>query len=307
MKKNLLFIGMISWACLGISQSMPSVFNLSSGTYNFTSWDSLSPAGTYPPNMVFNISTVADPGELDEPSADWLCLYNITSRSRVNGLGTDGLSFLNTSNFQDTDVRCGGAAGDVGGYIAGTVVGLNTSSRQNIGVSYKASLLSQGDGIPAPRVYNLQLQYKIGAGTWTNVSSGLFSSNGLTTGDDQIFSNLSLPAECNNQSAVYLRWKYFMLSANDGGTRPKIGLDDITVSSDVFTGIESINGAAKIRVAGQNETTLFLSQPVSIQVYDSLGKLHFKQDQTSQVNISLLEKGCYILRSDAGLVHKFIK
>ncbi len=65
MKKSLLFIGMISWASLGFTQTMPSTFNLSTGNYNFNVWDSLTQAGNYPSNMIFHISANSDPAELD--------------------------------------------------------------------------------------------------------------------------------------------------------------------------------------------------------------------------------------------------
>ena len=307
MKKSLLFIGMFSWASLGFTQTMPSTFDLSTGNYSFTAWDSLSQAGNYPPNMIFHISTNGDPAELDEPTGDWVCLYNLTSRSRINGLGTDGIAFINTSNFQDTDIRCAGDPGDIGGYMVGTVVGMNASNRQNIGVSFKATLITQGDGLPAPRVYNLQLQYKVGSGNWTNANAGLFSSNGLSSGDDQNFTNITLPSECNNQSQLFIRWKYFMLSANDGGTRPRIGLDDITINSDVFTSIDQVNIGNKQIVLGQNESTIFISQPSIIHIFDLVGKLITIQNNTTKVDISNLGEGNYILRSSEGLIYKFTK
>jgi hypothetical protein len=307
MKKSLLFIGMISWASTGFTQTMPSAFDLSSGNYSFTTWDSLSSAGSYPPNMIFQISTNADPAELDEPTGDWLCLYNLTSRSRVNGLGVDGIAFLNTSNFQDTDIRCGGDPGDIGGYMAGTVVGINASNRQNIGVSFKATLITQGDGLPAPRVYNLQLQYKAGNGNWTNVNAGTFSSNGLTSGDDQNFTNLTLPAECNNQSQLYIRWKYFMLSENDGGTRPRIGLDEININSDVFTNIEPSKNLIEQSILGQNENSIFISQASTIQIFDLVGRLVTTQNNTTKIDITNLGEGNYLLRTKEGMIYRFTK
>jgi len=307
MKKSLLFIGMLALTSIGFSQTMPAAYNLSSGNYNFSSWDSLSTAGNYPSNMVFHISTISDPSETDEPTGDWVCLYNLTSRSRVNGLGMDGISFLNTSNFQDTDIRCGGDPGDIGGYIAGAVVGINSSNRQNISISYKATLIAQGDGAPTPRVYNLQLQYKVGNGIWTNVSAGNFTSSGLNSGDNQNFTNLSLPAECNNQSQLYLRWKYFMLSENDGGTRPRIGLDEINVTSDVFTGIEKKPTSKIPYVLGQNENTIFISQKSDIKIYDFVGKLVGNQKNTETIDISNISTGNYLLKSEDGLIYKYSK
>ncbi len=190
--------------------------------------------------------------------------------------------------------------------MAGTVVGINASNRQNIGVSFKASLITQGDGAPTPRVYNLQLQYKAGSGNWTNVNGGTFSSNGLSNGDNQNFTNLILPTECNNQPQLYIRWKYFMVSENDGGTRPRIGLDEITINSDVFTSIEQVNNQNKQKVVGQNENSIFISHPSNVQIFDFVGKLISTQN-TAKIDISNLGEGIYILRTKEGLIYKFTK
>jgi hypothetical protein len=98
-----------------------------------------------------------------------------------------------------------------------------------------------------------------------------------------------------------------MLSANDGGTRPRIGLDDITINSDVFTSIDQVNIGNKQIVLGQNESTIFISQPSIIHIFDLVGKLITIQNNTTKVDISNLGEGNYILRSSEGLIYKFTK
>ena len=107
-------------------------------------------------------------------------------------------------------------------------VPVNTSGNYNIKVSSK--LLSTG-----PR--DFKLQYKIGStGTYTDVPNGAFvCANDWTTG---VLKDISLPAECDNQASVFLRWinytaiDYSTGLAMTGGTAR---LDDIYITGSTLT------------------------------------------------------------------------
>ena len=107
-------------------------------------------------------------------------------------------------------------------------VTVNTTGNYNIKVSSK--LLST-----APR--DFKLQYKIGTtGTYTDVTNGAFiCSNDWTTG---VLKDISLPAECNNQASVFLRWinytniDYTTGLAMTGGTAR---LDDVYIKGSTLT------------------------------------------------------------------------
>ncbi|MEZ5109768.1 MAG: hypothetical protein R2829_12480 [Bacteroidia bacterium] len=75
---------------------------------------------------------------------------------------------------------------------------MNTQNYFDLTVSSKQRSSNTG-----PR--DFKLQYKIGAGgTWTDVSGATVTvANDFTSG---VLSNVALPAECDNQSSVYLRW-----------------------------------------------------------------------------------------------------
>jgi len=225
-------------ATIAFSQSNPDAFNLGSDSYDFVEWDSTSLPGTYPPNMIFHVFENSDPNLETEPTGDWVCAYDIDSRSRINGLGTAGLAFANTGNIQDTQERCGNGPDDVGGFVGTAVVSLNTLNRQEITINFTAGLITQGLGVPVPREYGLRLQYRVGAGgAWISAPGNvLFSSAGKQAGDLEQFTNVVLPATCNNQNLVQIRWKYYQIASNDGASRPAIQLDDIYISSSVFTG-----------------------------------------------------------------------
>jgi hypothetical protein len=135
------------------AQSNPTPFDLSSGNYSLTEWDPNSPAGTYPPNMYFHRSNVQDPQLADEMTTDYTGAYNLTSGTRINGLGTDGFSFLNTAT---------------NGNLGAAVLALNTTGRVNIQVSWVGGTVATG-----AREYRIRLQYRIGTtGSFSDVLVG---------------------------------------------------------------------------------------------------------------------------------------
>ncbi|MCX7744202.1 MAG: T9SS type A sorting domain-containing protein [Flavobacteriales bacterium] len=200
-----------------VSGGIPTLHVLCSGDYSFTQWAATEPAGTYPSNMIFHRFNAQDPLITAQDTANYSLAYNLTGGTRINGLGTDGISFLNT-----------GTSGNLGA----AVLGLNTLGRSNITVDFTAGLLAQTDN---NRVYNLTLQYRVGNGPWTDLTPAVsYTSSGQSVGHEQQFSGIVLPAACNNQPAVYLRWMYHRVGTGSG-TRPRIRLDDIYVTSSPLT------------------------------------------------------------------------
>jgi hypothetical protein len=94
----------------------PQAAVLADSTFTFTAWDPDLPERTYPEHMLFLQSEVSDPG-LQEPllfpyfiphddyhADDQQTIgfpYNNTGRTRINGLGADGISFVNTGRGRD--------------------------------------------------------------------------------------------------------------------------------------------------------------------------------------------------------------
>ncbi len=77
---------------------------------------------------------------------------------------------------------------------------VNTTGRGSIFVS---SAQTAGTTNPGPK--DFKLQYKIGtAGVWTDVAGGNITvANDWTTG---VLNRLALPAECDNQASLFIRW-----------------------------------------------------------------------------------------------------
>lgn len=227
-----------------IGQTDPALYAGWPTSYSFTTWASTSAAGTYPPNMMFWRTSTTDPGIASTVSADYTLAYNLTTGSRMNGEGTNGVSWTNT-----------GTAGNLGM----AVVGLNTSGRQSVQVSWTGRMLSTltYNATTQNRFYNVRLQYKVGAGSWTDVSGPVefvCNSSGAAykaSGTSQAFGPTTLPAACDNQSAVYVRWFFFQASGS-AGARPSLGIDDITIASTAISGTPTVNISSNATSAAEN-------------------------------------------------------
>ncbi len=234
------------------AQTMPMPFDMSLGHYNLTAWAADNPAGTYPPNMRFHTSGTgtgtADPNLTREMAADYTLAYNLTSGTRINGLGMDGIRFNNTASP---------------GNLGAAVLALNTTGRNTLKVSWNSKIILQGE-----RIYGLRLQYRIGTGAFQDVFDEIGNPYEViadmtkptgVTGAEWTFANIKLPAELENQPVVYLRWKYYSISG--GGTRPSISIDDISVTSESSIGVPT-----KLHVLAVNPPTPSSNFPFTISV-----------------------------------------
>ncbi len=262
--KNLQRIGFASLIIIALfasavskssAQSNPTPFDLSTGNFSMTSWPAASSAATYPANMVFQRTGTQDPGLGVDMTSDYVGAYNGGIGSRINGLDDNGIAFLNI-----------GTAGNIGAAVAG----INTLNRATVRVTFTCQLLAQGDGSPTPREYAIRLQYRLGiGGTWTDAPGPAeYSSAGKAVNNIQTIGPIDLPIEVNNQSAVYLRWKYYSVAANSGGQRPRISLDDIFVTSISTLGSPANFAVGSITPASPSTTSSFSA---TIQSVDAGG------------------------------------
>lgn len=206
---------------------LPIPHRLADGNYVFDTWDPLTPAATFPSNMIFLQSDRNDPSLDDElgfayqippedasSPEDTDFPYNASSRSRINGLGAEGIAFINTGRGRD---------------LGAALLALDTTGQTEIQVSWTAGTI-----LPNSRIYGLRLQYRIGEnGEWSDVldnSSPIEYVRSPLPGDVQIFDPVSLPAATHDQPLVHLRWRYHFLGG-DSGPRAQLRLDDIQVNA----------------------------------------------------------------------------
>ena len=193
--------------------------DLNAAPFLFTAWSPSADAGSAPAHVRFEQSSVRDPG-LDAPlDGDWQLPYNLSSRSRLNGLGDSGLAFLNTGNAQDVT----GA-----GYLGAASVALRTVGVTNIDVSWIGGTVT-----PNAVVYGIRLQLAVGDGAFQDVPDAngqpIEYRRNPVAGHQQVIGPVTLPATANGQPYVQLRWRYYFLSGTSGA-RAQLRLDDIRVA-----------------------------------------------------------------------------
>jgi hypothetical protein len=210
----------------------PAAYRLANGPYVFGYWDTNNPQRSYPIHMVFQQSSMDDPRLSDEMTAPYYIPeddyhgddagnigfpYRLTRRTRINALGGDGISFINTGRGRD---------------LGAALLAIDTRGLQDVVVSWTGGTIGANS-----RVYAIRLQYRIGhEGHFINLtdSTGNYIEyrRNSQNGHSQDFSSIRLPADANNQAYVQLRWKYYFTGQqldSNSGTRDELRLDDILV------------------------------------------------------------------------------
>lgn len=220
----------------------PSPYNLAGSNYSFTTWASTNAAGTFPASMAIHYGTanIIDPTLAQvTASEDYNLAYNLSCRTRVNGLGANGLSFLNTNPGYVTTTK---------GNLGEAVLALNTSNRTNIQVSWTAGTVTAGTSF-----YKLRAQYRVGtSGSYTDLPNSGISQIEYTSGSSgtsTAFGPITLPPACDNAAVVQIRWVYYYISGSS--TRDEIRLDDIAVTSTAL-------------VCSSPDSIAFVTQPSNV-------------------------------------------
>ncbi len=217
----------------------PEAHKLADGSFAFTEWDALAPNMTFPDHMIFLQSEVNDP-VLDTPlerayqippgdaavATDADLPYNAASRTRINGLGGDGISFINTGRGRD---------------VGSALVALDTTGLTGASISFTAGTI-----LANSRVYAIRLQYRVGDdGTFVDVEDSAGNPVEYVRGaNGQVadFGPIALPADALDEPYVQLQWKYYSVSGS--GSRPQMRLDNIFV-----TGAAEVVGASALAFA----------------------------------------------------------
>lgn len=220
----------------------PSPYSLAGSNYSFTAWASTNTAATFPTSMIIHYGTanVPDPTLAQViASEDYNLAYNLSCRTRINGLGANGFSFLNTNPGYVTTTK---------GNLGEAVLALNTSSRSNIQVSWTAGTVTAGTSF-----YKLRAQYRIGtSGSYTDLPNSSISQIEYTSGasgTSSAFGPITLPTACENIAVVQIRWVYYYTSGSS--TRDEIRLDDVSVTSSAL-------------VCSSPDSIAFMTQPSNV-------------------------------------------
>lgn len=112
---------------------------------------------------------------------------------------------------------------------------ISTTGLSGIKVSYDImTIRNPYDGSSNTRINEATLQYRVGtSGAFTSLTGIEYSNNtttqttAVTTPQNTQSKSVTLPAACNNQSVVQLRW--VMRDVSGGGGRPSFAVDNISV------------------------------------------------------------------------------
>jgi len=237
-------------------------------------------------------------GTSSDSIADGGIPVNLTKAIHTEG-GTSAIDF--TKNGATT--KSGQATGwDNGSGLKCWVVKLNTQNYDNLKLSSK---MQSGGNNPGPRDY--KVQYKVGdAGTWTDVpGSTIITANDWTTG---WLDSIAMPAACNNQATLYLRWIMTTNTNSSGGTVASSGInkiDDIYVSGKMTsTAIKENQQRASFTVTPNPSNGIFVveaAEPISaISIFSTGGKCVYNQAslQARRISVKLdsLAHGTYFLK-----------
>jgi len=176
----------------------------------------------------------------------------------------------------------------------------STSAHQNITFSSKQKASNTG-----PR--NFKVQYKVGSGgTWADVTGATVAD----TNDAFVLgtlTNIALPADCNNQPEVFLRWIMTSNISANGSTVQAAGtsrIDNVFVYGDVITGISQNENLNNIRFYPNPTTDIFhvnnlAGDNITVEVYSTLGSkvlTQVSEEKDIVVDMRTQAKGLYYVQ-----------
>lgn len=187
-------------------------------SYTLSGWPASSTKGTAPANSAFVYLNMKDPVESSIIEGFTDGVYNLSSGSRINGLGSEGFSFINTGS---------GNTGYPEGKMGGFLLAINTENTEEVRITWKAKTVTAND-----RKYKIKMYYREGDNKAFEVFSPSVEYTGSTTsGHTQSFNDILLPASMLNKPYVQLFWKYFHSGIGTSGPRDQLAVSDISVFS----------------------------------------------------------------------------
>lgn len=247
---------------------------MSNGDFEFSEWSASSAPGTWPAHMMFYQTDELDPG-LDTPREDpWTLRYDLSNRSRINGLGENGISFLNTGNAQENG----------GGFLGAAVLALDTRDMNELYVGWRGGTL-----LPNSRVYNLRLQYRIGdTGEYEDLTDAAGNPveyvRNAQENHSAYIGPVKLPSALLDRSYVELRWNYYYTGVrldNESGQRSMLRLDDIIVTP-AFEGETSMLGFPNLPATAQVD---YVMRPFEVVAYNEQQQVDPGFNETIELSV----------------------
>ena len=209
------------------SNPFPIAKTLNACGYRFSEWQSSSPSGVFPSNMAFYYLLPINTNQSETELTDTLGgvtygFYNLTKSTRINGLGSQGISLVNTG---------GGNTGYPAGKLGGIVLAISTLNQDSVFISWVGGTIA-----PNVKSYGIRLQYRVGD---LSDFKDIFDENGspieykrnIVAGHQFQYENIKLPSETQNKPYVQLLWRYYFYGNEASGARAELRIDDIIVTT----------------------------------------------------------------------------
>ncbi len=208
-------------------ESFPEPWVVDECAYIFDYWSEDAEVGTFPENMAFVYMDEEDPG-LDAGVEGFTeGVYFLDNRTRINGLGEEGFSFINTGNRD-------GNPGYPGRRLGGAILGVSTLDVEELYIKWEGGTVT-----PNSRVYHLRLQYRIGdEGEFTDIldadGNPVEYIRSEDAGHSEIIGPVALPEEAMDAPYVQLLWRYYYTGErldDDSGARDQLRVGHIVIST----------------------------------------------------------------------------
>jgi hypothetical protein len=286
----------------------PQAVKLSENSFRFNYWSPDEPAGSFPPNMIFLQSEKSDtrlntptPFAYHIPADEYSeedqhnigFPYRNQTRTRINGLGADGISFINTGRDRD---------------VGSAIVAVDTREAENIEFSWRATTLLRNS-----RNYHLRLQYRTDIShewkDWTDADGNVVEYRRSDQGHTNTIADLSFPEDAREQSYVQIRWMYYFAgyqSDEESGARDMLALNMINILNPLAP---DVTDSVVILEAYPNPSVfemVYFNKVIDGDVFDVTGRLVARIVQSDQFPAHHLPRGLYIVRSTEGETVKLV-
>lgn len=173
----------------------------------FKAWKTGSPGSAYVISPLGSAETLSASGTASSASG---AAYNFNGK----------IGFLNTASADYT-----------------LITAINTTAKTGIVLSYDLmTLRNPHDGVSNTRIHEISPQYRIGnTGVFKTIAGYEYQNNTTsqtsgTTGQKIESFSFTLPAECENQSSVQIRW--ISREVSGSGSRPSFAIDNLWIWDD---------------------------------------------------------------------------
>lgn len=237
-------------------------------------------------------------GNASDSIADGGIPANLSKTIHTEG-GTSAIDF---SKNGATTKSAQATGWDNGALAKCWVVKLNAQGYDNLKISSK---MQSGGNNPGPRDY--KIQYRIGdAGSWTDIpGTTITTANDWTTG---WVDSVLMPAECNNQASLYLRWIMTSNTNSSGGTVASTGInkiDDIYVTGKMTSTLvkenqQKISFSVSPNPSNGSFVVEAAEQISAVSMFNAGGKCVYNQSSVNAKSVRLrmdsITRGTYFLK-----------